>query len=119
MLGSSTAGIGATPTGDFRQSRLGSEPDSITVELQSQVQAGILMATGLGRAWANADPKAGALHTAYRSLLTSGTASLARIVTPELRRNLEREVRLRFAADIDNRRPRVAAVRSLVAVASP
>ena len=62
----------------------------------------------------NPDPKTGALQAAYRSLLTGSASSLGRMVTPELRRKLERPIRLRFAADVDNRRLRAAAVKSLV-----
>ena len=83
------------------------------MELRSQVKTAILMALGVDPALANADPKAGVLQAAYRSFLTGSASSLARIVTTEMRRKLERDVRLRFVADADNRRLR--AVKSLVA----
>ena len=91
MMGSPTAGIGSTLGGDFRQSRLDPEPNSGPVELRSQVQAAILMAMGVDAALANGGPKAGALQAAHRSLLTGSGASLARIVSRESRRKLERE----------------------------
>lgn len=62
----------------------------------------------------NPDPKTGALQAAYRSFLTDSAFTLARMVTRELRCKLEPPIRLRFAADVDNRRLRAAAVKSLV-----
>ena len=105
---------GSRTRGNFRQSRLGPEPESATVELGSQVQVATLMEMGVNAALANADPTTGALQAAYRSFRTGSTASLTRLVTRELIRKLEREVRLRFAADMDYRRLRAAAVKSLV-----
>ena len=72
------------------------------------------MSMGVDSALANPDPKAGALQAAYRSFLTGSASRLDRMMTRELRRKLERDVRLRFAADVDNRRLRAAAVKSLV-----
>ena len=71
------------------------------------------MSIGVDPALANPDPKTGALQAAYRSFLTGSASSLTRMVTRELRRKLERPIRLRFAADVDNRRLRAAAVKSL------
>ena len=62
----------------------------------------------------NPDPKTGALQASYRSFRTGSASSLARMVTRELRRKLERTIRLRFAADVDNRRLRAVAVKALV-----
>ena len=107
-------GIGPTPKGDFLQARLGTEPDPNTVDLRGHVAAHVLMSMGVDPALANPDPKTGPLQAAYRSFLTGSASSLARMVTRELRRKLERPIRLRFAADVDNRRLRAAAVKSLV-----
>ena len=114
MMGSAAAGIGSTPQRDFGQKRLGPEPDGTTVDLRGHVAAHVLMSMGVDPALANPDPKTGALQAAYRSFLTGSASSLARMVTRELRRKLERPIRLRFAADVDNRRLRAAAVKSLV-----
>ena len=114
MMGSATAAIGSTPQRDFGQKRLGPEPDGATFDLCGHVTAHVLMSMGVDPALANPDPKTGALQAAYRSFLTGSASTLARIVTRELRRKLERPIRLRFAADVDNRRLRAAAVKSLV-----
>ena len=119
MMGSAVAGIGSTPKGDFEQSRLGPEPNRESVELRAQVQAAVLMAMGVDPALANADPKTGALQAAYRSFLTGSAASLARIMTSELCTKLERCVRVRFAADVDNRRLRSAALKNLIEAGVP
>ena len=114
MMGAGAGLAGASPQRDFGQKRLGPEPDRSTVDLRGHVAAHVLMAMGVDPALANPDPKTGALQAAYRSFLTGSASSLARIVTRELRRKLERDVRLRFAADVDNRRLRAAAVKALV-----
>ena len=77
------------------------------------------MAMGVDPALANAHPKTGTLQTAYRSFLTGAAASLARIMTSELCTKLERCVRDRFAADVDNRRPRPAALKNLIEAGIP
>ena len=102
------------PNGDFLQAGPGTEPDRNTVDLRGHVAAHVLMSMGVDPARANPDPKTGALQAGYRSFLTGSASSLARMVTRELRRKLERPIRLRFAADVDNRRLRAAAVKSLV-----
>lgn len=51
---------GSRTRGNFRQSRLGPEPESATVELGSQVQVATLMEMGVNAALANADPTTGA-----------------------------------------------------------
>ena len=112
--GGAAAGIGSTPQRDFGQKRLGPEPDGTTVDLRRHVAAHVLISMGVDPALANPDPKTGALQAAYRSFLTSSASSLARMVSRELRRKLERPIRLRFAADVDNPRLRAAAVKSLV-----
>ena len=106
MMGSAGAGIGSTPQRDFGQKRLGPEPDRTTVDLRGHVAAHVLMSMGVDPALANPDPKMKALQAAYRTFLTGSASSLARMVTRELRRKLERPIRLRFAADVDNRRLR-------------
>ena len=73
------------------------------------MQAAISMVMGVDQALANADPMTGALQAAYRCFLAGSASSLARMVNTELRRKLERDVRLRFATDMDNQRLRVAA----------
>ena len=119
MIGSAVAGIGSTPKCDFGQSRIGPEPNRESVELRAQVQAAVLMSMGVDPALANADPKTGALQAAYRSLLTGSAASLARIMTSELCTKLERRVRVRFAADVDNRWLRSAALKNLIEAGVP
>ena len=119
MMGSAVAGIGSTPKGDFEQSRLGPEPNRESGELRAQVQAAVLMAMGVDPALANADPKTGALQAPYRSFLTGSAASLVRVMTSELCTKLERCVRVRFAADVDNRRLRSAALKNLIEARVP
>ena len=115
-MGSAAVGIGSTPNGDFLQAGPGTEPDRNTVDLRGHVAAHVLMSMGVDPALANPDPKTGALQAAYRSFLTGSASSLGRMVTRVPRRKLERDVRLRFVADMDNRRLRAAAVKSLVDV---
>ena len=112
--GEAAAGIGSTPQRDFGQKRRGPEADGTTVDLRDHVLAHVLMSMGVDPALANPDPKNGALQAAYRSFLTGSASSLTRMVTRELRRKLERPIRLRLEADMDNRRRRAAAVKSLV-----
>ena len=112
----SDRGGGSTPQRDFGQKRIGPEPDSTTVDLRGHVAAHVLMSMGVDPALANPDPKTNVLQAAYRTFLTGSASSLARTVTRELRRKLERPIHLRFAADVDNRRLRAAAVKSLVDV---
>ena len=119
FMGAAAAGIGASPRGDYSQRRLGPEPNQMMIELRAQVTAQVLMAMGVDPALANPDPKTGALQAAYRSFLTGSAASLARIVTAELTAKLDRMVRLRFASDVDNRRLRAAALKSMVDAGVP
>ena len=114
MMGAASAGIGSSPQRDFGQRRLGPEPNRDTIDLRSQVAAHCLMAMGVDPALSNPDPKTGALQAAYRSFLTGSAASLGRIMVRELRAKLERPIRIRFAADVDNRRIRAAATKALV-----
>lgn len=119
MRGSAVAGIGSTPKGDFEQSRIGPEANRESVELRAQVQVTVLMSMGVDPALANADPKTGALQAAYRSFLTGSAVALARIMTSELCTRLQRCVRVRFAADVDNRRLRSAALKNLIEAGVP
>ena len=119
MMGSAVAGIGSTPKGDFELSRLGPEPNRESVEIRAQVQAAVPMSMGIDPALANAGPKTGALQAAYRSFLSGSAASLARIMTSELCTKLERCVRVRFAADVGNRRLRYAALKNLIEAGVP
>ena len=114
FMGAASSGWGSTPRGDYKQSRLGPEPNASTIELRSHVAAHVLMALGVDPALANPDPKTGALQAAYRSFLTGSATSLAKIVRTELSRKLERDVRIRFASDVDNRRLRASALKSMV-----
>lgn len=113
MMGAAAAGIGSSPQRDFGQRRLGPEPQRETIDLRGHVAAHVLMAMGVDPALANPDPKTGALQAAYRSFLTGSAASLGRIISRELRLKLERPIRFRFAADVDNRRLRAAAAKAL------
>lgn len=115
-MGSEETGTRSTRCGGSKRARPGPEPASATVELWFRVQPAVLMAMGADPELANADPATGTRQAACRSFLTGSAFSFARMATRESRRMLERPVRLRFAADADNRRPRSAAVKSLVNV---
>ena len=83
------------------------------------MQAAVLIAMGVDPVLANADPKTGVIQAAYRSFLTGSAASQARIMTSELCTKLERCVRVRDAADVDNRWLRSAAPKNLIEAGVP
>lgn len=59
-------------------------------------------------------PNTGALQAVYRGFLIGSASSLNRFVTRELQRKLWRPVRLRYQVNVDSRRWRASAVKSLV-----
>ena len=59
-------------------------------------------------------PNTGALKAVYRGFLTGSASSLNRIVTRERQRKHGSPVRLRYQVNVDSRRWRASAVKSLV-----